>query len=55
MSASEKGHEPCARALNEANADMEKQNQRGTTALMFASQKGHELCARALIEAGAKR
>ena len=55
MSASQNGHEPCARALIEARANINATLEGGETALIFASQFGHESCARALIEAGAKR
>ena len=53
MLACQNGHDPCARALIEAKANLEAQQNGGWTALMYACQNGHDPCARALIENGA--
>ena len=42
MFAAQNGHDLCARALLEANADPETQTLKGSTALILAAQNGHE-------------
>jgi ankyrin repeat protein len=40
--AAQNGHDLCARALIEANANLEAQQNQGFTSLMLAAQNGHE-------------
>ena len=53
MDACSQGLDVRARALIEAKAALDTQNNEGYTALMWACFKNHEQCARALIEAKA--
>ena len=47
-------HEQVARALIEAKANVDHQNNEGTTALALACSWGHEDCAVLLLQAGAR-
>ena len=42
MSASSNGHDQVARALIEAKANLEAQQNEGWTALMYSAQNGHD-------------
>ena len=53
--ASQAGHLEIARLLLEANADKDKDNNKGATALIMASQHGHVEIARLLLEANGTR
>ena len=47
------GHEQCVWALIEANADVDRKNKGGSTALIIACKHGHVECVQALLEANA--
>ena len=54
MSSCQNGHELCARALLEAKADPNAENDNHVTALNLACEDKHEQCALLLLRAGAK-
>ena len=54
MFSAQNGHDLCALALIEANANLDHQNPKKVTALNFACENAHEECAVLLLKAGSR-
>ena len=54
MCAAQNGHDLCALAMIEANANLDHQNLKNVTALNMACENAHEECAVLLLKAGSR-